>query len=63
LASSFCVSGTAIVLEKADETFFWIDLLVDSTLASAESVALLRGECGELVKIFASSLATAKLNR
>jgi len=57
------ISKLVIVLEEADETLFWIELLVASTLAPAESVALLRGECGKLFKIFASSLATVKSNR
>jgi four helix bundle protein len=57
------ISKLAIVVEEADETLFWIELLVDSNLVSLESIALLRGECDELVKIFASSLATAKSNR
>jgi four helix bundle protein len=57
------ISKLAIVLEEADETLFWLELLVDSNLVPAESVASLRAECSELVKIFASSLATAKSNR
>lgn len=57
------ISKLAIVLEEADETLFWLELLVDSNLVTAESLASLRAECSELVKIFASSLATAKSNR
>jgi four helix bundle protein len=57
------ISKLAIVVEETDETLFWIELLVDSNLVSFKLVASLRDECGELVKIFASSLATAKSNR
>ena len=57
------ISKLAIVLEEADETLFWLELLVESNLVRSELLEPVRSECGELVKIFASSLATAKANR
>lgn len=57
------ISKLAIVFEEADETLFWLDLLIDSKLVAPESVAPIRDECCQLVKIFSSSLATAKSNR
>jgi four helix bundle protein len=51
-----------VVVEEADETLFWLDLLVDSDLVRLEVVEALRIECNELVRIFSSSLATAKSN-
>jgi four helix bundle protein len=57
------ISKLGIVLEEADETLFWLDLLVDSGLVRSEVVETLRVECNELVRIFSSSLATAKSNR
>ena len=51
------------VLEEADETLFWLDLLADSKIVLADSLRSVRAECSQLVKIFASSLATAKSNR
>jgi four helix bundle protein len=57
------ISKLAIVVEEADETLFWIELLVDSKLVPRDTVESLLRECHELVKIFASSLATAKSNR
>ena len=57
------LSKLGVVVEEADETVFWLDLLVDSRLVRAEAVEALRIECNELVRIFASSLATAKSNR
>ena len=53
----------SVVLEEADETLFWLDLLVDSKIVPLDSVKSMRGECHELVKIFSSSLTTAKSNR
>jgi hypothetical protein len=52
-----------VVVEEADETLFWLYLLVDAGLVRLEIVKPLRIECEELLRIFASSLATAKTNR
>jgi hypothetical protein len=49
-----------IVLEEADESLFWIDLLVDSAVTSAERTRAIRSEANELVAIFVASLRTAK---
>ena len=57
------ISKIAIVVEEADETIFWLELLVDANVVAAVSIAPLRDECEELLKIFSSSLATAKSNR
>ena len=57
------ISKLGVVVEEADETFFWLDLLVDSGLVRSEVVETLRVECNELLRIFSSSLATAKSNR
>ena len=57
------IAKVGVVVEEADETLFWLDLLVESDLSAADSVDRLRAECGELVKIFSSSFATAKKNR
>jgi four helix bundle protein len=57
------ISKIAIVTEETDETLFWFELLVESGLVSAKLIAPLISECGELLKIFSASLATAKANR
>jgi len=54
------VSKLGIVLEEADESLFWIELLVDADVASAEKTRALKAEAGELVAIFVASLRTAK---
>jgi four helix bundle protein len=57
------ISKLSVVLEEADETLFWLDLLTDSKIMSPASLKSIRDECSQLVKIFSSSLATAKSNR
>ena|SRR5436190_17074079 len=51
------------VAEEADETLFWLELLVEANLVPAKIVESLLVECEELLKIFSASLATAKANR
>jgi len=48
------------VLEEADETLFWIELLVESGAAHPEKIAFVCREANELVSIFVASLRTAK---
>ena len=54
------VSKLGVVLEEADESLFWIDLLVDAGILSADKTRMLRIEANELVAIFVASLRTAK---
>jgi len=48
------------VLEEADETLFWLELLNDSRVSEPEKTAPLLKEANELVSIFVASLRTAK---
>lgn len=57
------VSKISVVSEEADETLFWLELLIDSELINVKRVEPLMTECEELLRIFSSSLATAKRNR
>ncbi len=57
------ISKISIVVEEADETLFWFELLVEAELADKNLVEPLMKECHELLKIFSASLATAKRNR
>jgi four helix bundle protein len=54
------VSKLGIVLEEADETFFWLELLIESGVAKTVETAPLLKEGNELVCIFVASLRTAK---
>jgi four helix bundle protein len=62
-SSADFVSKISVVTEEADETLFWFELLVESKLIKLKMVEPLMAECGELLKIFSASLATAKANR
>jgi four helix bundle protein len=57
------ISKIGIVAEEADETLFWLKLIVESRLVEARTVEPLIAECTELLKIFSASLATAKATR
>jgi four helix bundle protein len=59
-SSAEFVSKLGIVLEEADETLFWLELLVDAGIAAPEKSQPLRQEANELVAIFVASLRTAK---
>src|SRR6266511_176273 len=54
------VAKMGIVEEEADEAQFWLELIVASRLLSAERVAPLQDEAGQLVAITVSSIRTAR---
>jgi len=53
------VSKIGIVLEEADESVYWLELLKDSGLVHEQKLAPLLREAEELVAIFAASRITA----
>ena len=54
------VSKLGIVLEEADETLFWLELLVESGVSESDKTIPIMKEANELVSIFVASLRTAK---
>jgi four helix bundle protein len=54
------ISKLGVVLEEADESLFWLELLVEAEIASSDAVRLAIKEANELVSIFVTSLRTAK---
>jgi four helix bundle protein len=50
----------SIVIEEADETLYWLELLEESGLIASERLAQLLREANELVAIAVSSRKTAK---
>jgi four helix bundle protein len=54
------ISKLGIVLEEADETVFWLELLGDSGIIPASKLRELMAEGNELVAIFLASRKTAK---
>ena len=53
-------SKLGIVLEEADESLFWLELLLDAGILSRERVEGALTEANELVSIFVASLRTVK---
>lgn len=57
------IAKMGVVEEEADETLFWLELMVDSRLISHQRAETLIKEADELTAIFVSSVKTAKANR
>jgi four helix bundle protein len=56
-------SKIGIVLEEADETVFWLELLVESGLVAERKLSCLLAEARELMAIFAAAHQTARSTR
>jgi four helix bundle protein len=54
------LSKLAIVIEEADESAFWLELLVDSGLVHESKLKDLISEVNQLVAIFNASRSTAR---
>ncbi len=53
-------SRMAVVLEEADESAFWLELLADAEIVRLELLADLRNEADQLVKIFSAARHTTQ---
>jgi len=49
-----------IVLEEADETVFWLELIQDASIVPKEKLSALTKEANEIVAIIVASLRTVK---
>jgi len=54
------IAKLAIVEEEADESMYWLELLVDSKLVGAEKVQELQREANELVAMTVASIKTLR---
>ena len=54
------IAKTGISLEEADECLYWMELLQEADIVSAEKLKELMKEAGELVAIFTASIKTAR---
>ncbi|MBI1741138.1 MAG: four helix bundle protein [Acidobacteriales bacterium] len=54
------IAKMGIVLEEADETVFWLELLGETGIVRAQRTRDLLKEANELVAIFGASLRTSK---
>jgi four helix bundle protein len=50
-------------LQELDETAYWLELLVEGEMVSADQLSELRKETDELIAIFVSSVKTARLKK
>src|SRR2546421_9318857 len=57
------ISKIGVVEEEADETAFWLELIIESKIRRAKQIAPLLDEANELVAIMASSRKSAIANR
>ena len=57
------VAKLGIVVEEADETVFWLELLSDVGVVAAAQIYALLKEANELLAIFAASQRTARTKR
>src|SRR6476659_28249 len=56
------IAKLGVVVEEADETEHWLDLIKEAELASGAELNWLMGEAAELRAIFNASLVTARAN-
>lgn len=57
------IAKIGVVVEGADETVFWLELLGETQVVDPKKLINLSAEANELLAIFAASRRTAKLNR
>ena len=57
------ISKLGIVLEEADESAFWMELIIDANVMKKELVTPLFQEANELTAIFISSIKSARNNK
>jgi four helix bundle protein len=57
------IAKIGVVVEEADETVLWLELLVDTEIVPANRMTDLLSESNELLAIFAASQYTARKRR
>ena len=57
------IAKIGLVEEEADETAFWLELIIDSNIRTEKQIEPLRKEANELVAIMAASRKSAIGNR
>ena len=57
------IAKLGIVIEEADESAFWLELIIESQIMKIEMIEPLLNEANELVKIFVSSRQTARKSK
>jgi four helix bundle protein len=57
------INKLGTVVEEADETIFWLELLVEADIVPKSKLVDLMGECEEILKMTSSSLYKLKQQR
>lgn len=57
------IAKMGTVVEEADETVLWLEMLIDAKIVTTEKIKTLLKEANELLAIFAASYHTAKYSR
>ena len=57
------IAKLGVVAEEADETCFWLELIIESAILPREKVELLLKEADELTAIFVSSIKISRQNQ
>ena len=56
------IAKLGVVIEEADETAFWLELLVEARIVESASAKRLYEEVDQLIRIFVASRETARRN-
>ena len=56
------IARVGVVVEEADESVFWLEMMAETEVAPEVKVAPLLSEANELLAIFAASQRTAKVS-
>jgi four helix bundle protein len=54
------IAKIGVVIEEADETVFWLEILAESGIVASVKLDKIQAEANELLAIFAASRRTAK---
>lgn len=57
------IAKLGIVVEEADETLYWLEIIQESNLSNSQNIKDLWKEANELTAIFVSMLKTTKFNQ
>ncbi len=57
------ISKISIVMEESDETLFWLELLEESNLVNAKTIADLKDEANQITAIMTASKTSAIKNQ
>jgi len=57
------LSKIGIVIEEADETLFWLEVIMESKMIKEERLKSLKKEADELLAIFCATKTTKKINK